>query len=134
MKKGQIIRRMLNNGVPVGAYMRIVGFTHNSHVIAQKIGEIEECMLLRQHVYEPKHVKLIISQMVYDRLRLGYQHSIIHDICPTWLKMMDIQPDIVEIKMLNYPQKLQLFRVDQVRFVYYGREKQLRLDLGERII
>ena len=48
--------------------------------------------------------------------------------------MMNKEPEVVQIRAYNLPQKIVLFRVDQIKYVWYGREKQIRLDLGERIL
>ena len=139
MEKGQIVRRMLNDGVPVGPYMRIERFTH-THVIVQRIApydpdkESDEIYITRAHIHPVRVFKLIISDKIWERIHDGRQHSIIHDICPTWNKMMNKEPEVVQIRAFNYPQKVMLFRADQIRYIWYGREKQLRLDLGEKIL
>ena len=85
MQKGQIIRRKLNDGTPVGPYMRIVRFTR-THVIAQRIiryscagYDNEELFILRSHVYEPVVCKLVLSSIVWERVNAERQRSIIHD-------------------------------------------------------
>lgn len=140
MHKGQIIRRMLNNGTPVGAYMCILRFT-NTHVVAQILSrpspdgpEDDELYITKNHVYQVKVCKLVISNNIWERINNGRQNSIIHDLCPTWETMMDKEPDVVQIRAFNYPQRVMLFRVDQIRYVWYNRERQIRLDLGERIL
>ena len=138
MNKGQLIRRKLNNGTPVGPYMCIERFTH-WHVIAQNISRCpescdDEIYIARRHVHEVNMFKLTMSENVWDRINQDRQNSIIHDICPTWTKMMNKEPEVVQIRAYNLPQKIVLFRVDQIKYVWYGREKQIRLDLGERIL
>ena len=140
MQKGQIIRRKLNDGTPVGPYMRIVRFTH-THVVAQRIiryscagYDNEELFILRSHVYEPVVCKLVLSSVIWERVNAERQRSIIHDICPKWEHIMDKEPEVICMTCFNYPLKRAIFSVDQMRYVWYGREKQLRLDLGERIL
>ena len=139
MEKGQIVRRMLNDGTPVGPYMRIVRFTH-THAVTQRIApydpdkESDELYITKNHIYVVKTFKLIISNVIWERINNHRQNSIIHDICPTWNRMNDKEPEVVQIRAFNYPTKVMLFGVDQIVNVWYNRERQLRLDLGERIL
>ena len=139
MKKGQIVRRMLNDGIPVGSYMRIVRVTRSNRVVAQRItycpdNKGDEVELDKKHVYVVRICKLVLSNTIWDRINTDRQHSIIHDICPTWNRMNDKEPEMVQLRAFNHPQKVMLFGVDQIVDVWYNRERQLRLDLGERIL
>lgn len=140
MNKGQIIRRMLNDGTPVGAYMCIVKFTR-THVVAQRIAicshskyDEEELYITRPHVYQPRMCKLVVSEQLWERINSERQSSIIHDICPTWENMMKKEPEIIQLSAFNYPQKKVIYTVDQIKYVWYSRDRQIRLDLGTRIL
>ena len=140
MQKGQIIRRMLNDGTPVGPYMCIVNFTR-THVIAQSIAvcshskyEDDELYITRPHVYQPRMCKLVVNEQVWERINSERQNSIIHDVCTKWENIMKKDVEIIQLTAFNYPQKKMTFTVDQMKYVWYGRDRQIRLDLGTRIL
>ena len=141
MQRGQIIRRKLNDGTPVGPYMCITGFTR-TYVIAQRITpcsnvkheEYEESYITRSHVYELGMCKLVVNGEVWERINSERQNSIIHDVCTKWENIMKKETEIIQLSKFNYPQKTMTFTIDQMRYVWYGRDRQIRLDLGTRIL
>lgn len=147
MRKGQIVRRMLNNGTPVGPYMVIRGFISN-HVLTQKceVGMVfkntASLYYAKSHIYEPRMVKLVVQDAIWERIELGKQMSIIHDPTPMWEKMIDIQPEVVQIRSRKYSQKVMIFTVDQISEhwysgglkIYHRASRQIRLDLGYRLL
>lgn len=129
MRTNQIIRRKSASGCPVGPYMRITAFPDRSHV------ETADILLLRKNVYEPKVVRLVISDAIFNRIADGRQSAIIHDMCPRWKKLLDNIPEVIQFRSEKYSNKTIVFSIECVRVVYYGCEriKQLRLQLAEHI-
>lgn len=140
MKRGDIVRRKLRNGVPVGAYMMVRSILNDDHVLAQpcEVNMIEKSVrsnyYLIRSLYTPKLVKMPIQDAIWERLNTGRQIAIIHDPTPLWEKMRNFKPDLVEIRSVKYPQKRMTFVVDEVSDCYYNRTRQIRLTLGYRIL
>jgi hypothetical protein len=110
-------------------------------VVAQRIAvyshskyDEEELYITRSHVYQPRMCKLVVGEQLWERINSERQSSIIHDICPTWENMMKKEPEIIQLSAFNYPQKKVIYTVDQIKYVWYGRDRQIRLDLGTRIL
>lgn len=139
MEKGMIIRRALNDGTPVGDYLCIDKVTRRTHVVAHRIvHETDRAkslfMLLKSHVYVVRTRKLVISDDIWERINTNRQHSIIHDATVAWNKLQDSEAEVVQLRSIKYPQKVMLFTVDQIADVWYNRQRQIRLDLGYRIL
>lgn len=139
MKKGQLIRRKLNNGTPVGGYMRIVRIARSNRVVAQHItccpdDKGDEVELDKKHVYIVRVCKPVLSETVWDRINTDRQHSIIHDATAAWNKLQDNEAEVVQLRNSKYSQKVMLFTVDRIVDVWYNRQRQIRLDLGYRIL
>lgn len=139
MEKGQIVRRKVNNGTPVGPYMIIRGFIRN-HVLTQRceIGmeseNVNSLYYAREHIYIPKIIRLIIQDAIWDRIAEGRQSAIIHDITPVWQKIYDTEPELIQLRSRKYPQKVMIYTVDRIADCYYNRTRQIRLGLGYRIL
>lgn len=139
MEKGMIIRRALNDGTPVGDYMCIDKVTRRTHVVAHRIahetGKAKSLfMLLKSHVYVVRTRRLVISDDIWERINTNRQHSIIHDATVAWNKLQDSEAEVVQLRSIKYPQKVMLFTVDHIADVWYNRQRQIRLDLGYRIL
>lgn len=139
MEKGMIIRRALNDGTPVGDYMCIDKVTRRTHVMAHRIANTTSksklyCMLLKSHIYVVRTSKLVISDDIWERINTNRQHSIIHDATAAWNKIQNKKAEVVQLRSIKYPQKVMLFTVDQIVDVWYDRQRQIRLDLGYRIL
>lgn len=129
MRTGQIIRRKSASGCPIGPYMRITKFPDIRHV------ETNDVLLLRKNVYQVKVAKLVISDMIFNRIADGRQSAIIHDICPRWKKLFDNIPEVIQFRSEKYSDKTIVFSIECIRVVYYGHDriKQLRIQLAEHI-
>ena len=138
MEKGMIVRRALNDGTPVGDYMCIDRVTH-THVVAYRIScnpdsKKQISLLLKKHVYVVRIRRLVISDNIWERINTNRQHSIIHDATVAWNKLQDSEAEVVQLRSVKYPQKVMLFTVDYIADVWYNRQRQIRLDLGYRIL
>lgn len=134
-----IIRRALNDGTPVGDYMCIDKVTRRAHVMAHRIAHITGnaklyYMLLKSRIYVVKTSKLVISDDIWERINTNRQHSIIHDATVAWNRLQDSEAEVVQLRSIKYSQKVMLFTVDQIADVWYNRQRQIRLDLGYRIL
>lgn len=129
MRTGQIIRRKSASGCPIGPYMRITKFPDIRHV------ETNDVLLLRKNVYQVKVTKLVISDMIFNRIADGRQSAIIHDMCPRWKKLFDNIPEVIQFRSERDSDKTIVFSIECIRVVYYGHDriKQLRIQLAEHI-
>ena len=135
MKNGQIVRRKLKNGVPVGPYMMINGFVGRSMVSLVTLKSSEpDPILSRDNIYELKSIKMVLSDLVVDRILAGRQGAIIHDISPKWKKLMDEEPEIIQIRSIKYSNKVAIFTVEYITIVYYNRKPQIRLQFGQMLL
>ena len=132
MQKGQIVRRMVNSGTPVGPYMRIIN-AQGAWVEVEKLDSGFCTAILKTHVYEPKVVKLIIPDVILDRIKSGIQKAIIHDLTPRWEQLRKIKPEVISLRSIKYSQKVVLFSVQEMRIVYYNRQPQLRVEIAEML-
>lgn len=134
MKKGQIIRRKLRNGTPIGPYLRIKGFEQKTVVVEPQYNWNEYrysyVSVQRDYVYELKTVKLIVPDEIVERIISGRQIAIIHDISARWGILNLNCAEIVQLRSRKYTNKVIICTVDSVSTVYYNRKPQVRLQLG----
>lgn len=134
MKKGQLIRRKLNNGTPVGPYLRIDEFKCNSQIIvAHMINGKSTSVLSRASVYEPKILNFVLSDNIVKRIKDKIQKAVIHDISEKWDCKKMQSAEVVQIRSVKYGTRTVVSRIDDVSIVYWNRKPQVRLQLGEII-
>lgn len=134
MKKGQIIRRKLNDGTPVGPYLRIEEFKYNSKVVvAHMINGKSTSVLARANVYEPKVLNFVLSDNIVKRIKDKIQKAVIHDISEKWDCKKMQGAEVVQIRSVKYSTSTVTVRIDDVSIVYWNRKPQVRLQLGEII-
>lgn len=139
MEKGMIIRRALNDGTPVGDYMCIDKVTRRTLIVAHRISCNPDSkkgisLLQKNHIYIVRVRRLVISDNIWERINTNRQHSIIHDATVAWNRLQDSEAEVVQLRSIKYSQKVMLFTVDQIADVWYNRQRQIRLDLGYRIL
>ena len=137
MQKGQIVRKQLSNGTPIGPYCKITGFAGYkcSLVRVESLdGVVNNSLVKRERIYVLKSAKMIIGDTVYKRIEKGLQTSIIHDLTPKWKSILDKQPEVIQLRNELYQDQTMLFPVEEIKRVYYGHSMQVRLDLGVRIL
>ena len=134
MKTGQIIRRKLNDGTPVGPYLRIDEFKHNAQIIvAHMIDGKSTSLLPRASVYEPKVLNFVLSDNIVKRIKDKIQKAVIHDISEKWDCKKMQSAEVVQIRSVKYSTSTVIVRIDDVSIVYWNRKPQVRLQLGEII-
>lgn len=134
MKKGQIIRRKLNDGTPVGPYLRINEFKRNAQIIvAHMINGKSTSLLSRENVYEPKVLNFVLSDNIVKRIKDKIQKAVIHDISEKWDCQKMAGAEVVLCRSVKYSTKTVTVRVDDVSIVYWNKKPQVRLQLGEII-
>ncbi len=134
MKTGQIIRRKLNDGTPVGPYLRVKEFRCNAQIIvAQMINGKSTPVLARAKVYEPKVLNFVLSDNIVTRIKQKTQKAIIHDISQKWNMQKMAGAEAVLCRSVKYSTRTVIVRVDDVGIVYWNKKPQVRLQLGEII-
>lgn len=134
MKKGQIIRRKISDGTPVGPYLRIEEFKYNSKVVvAHMINGKSTSVLARANVYEPKVLNFVLSDDIVTRIKEKVQKAIIHDISHKWDTLKMQSAEVVQIRSVKYSTRTVVVRIDSVSTVYWNKKPQVRLQLGEII-
>jgi hypothetical protein len=134
MKTDQIIRRKLNDGTPVGPYLRIKEFKCNSKiVVANMINGKSTSVLARANVYEPKVLSFVLSDNIVTRIKEKVQKAIIHDISQKWNMSKMRSAEVVQIRSVKYSTRVVVIRIDSVSIVHWNRKSQIRLQLGEII-
>ena len=134
MKKGQIIRRKVRNGTPIGPYLRIKGFEQKTVLTEPQLVCNKYALacnsISRDYVYELKTVKLIVPDEIIERIISGRQIAIIHDVSARWCISNLNCAEIVQLRSQKYTNKVIICTVDCVSTVYYNRKPQVRLQLG----
>ena len=131
MRTGQIVRRKLKNGTPVGPYMIIDEFIGRNLVSLRTLKSSEpDPIMSKENLYELKSIKMVLSDLIIDRIISGRQSAIIHDISPKWKKLMDEEPEIIQLRSIKYSNKVAVYTVEYISIVYYNRKPQVRLQLG----
>ena len=139
MKKGQIVRRITNNGTPIGPYMIVKEFL-SDHVLTQRceIGanptNVECLYYAKNHLCKIKIIRVIVQDEIWERMAEGRQSAIIHDLTPLWNKIYDKEPELIQFRSRKYPQKVAIYTVDRIADCYYNRIRQIRLGIGYRIL
>lgn len=134
MKTGQIIRRKLNDGTPVGPYLRINEFKCNAKIIvAHMINGKSTSLLPRESVYEPKILNFVLSDNIIERIKGKIQKAVIHDISEKWDCEKIQSAEAVLCRSVKYSTRTVIVRVDDVSIVYWNKKPQVRLQLGEII-
>ena len=141
MKVGDIVRWVLKNGTPIGAYIKVVGFRKNHEITIGQLCEqnmvLDEALEIR---YDSNRLKVAtikkipITHPIWERIKTGQQIAIIHDPTSAWEDMFKKRPELVEIRDTIYTQKRMVFVVDDIRECWYRRTRQIRLTLGTRIV
>ena len=138
MKKGQIIRKKLTNGTPVGPYLKIIEFINKFEEQGVVVEEFyfaknSKYTLSRKNVYELKTIKLVVSDEIVERILNGRQSAIIHDISKKWCLENLTGAEIVYLRSYKYTNKFIICTVDSTSTVYYNKKPQVRLQLGHII-
>lgn len=83
MKSGQIVRRKVQSGTPIGPWLQIIGFSGN-FVSVRVIETGETTLILRENVHQPKVAVLPVSAGILKRILSGHQIAVEHDSIGLW--------------------------------------------------
>ncbi len=146
MKKGDIVRRILEDGTPIGPYLVYLCKEGNlwrrviSTAIMKKEGRNDKepyknfpTLLRKEHVIEIKMARLQIIDTVYRRIESGKQTKIIHPPTANWVKLLENSAEIVQIRNFQFIDDKMVFKIDSVEKLQ-GRDSDIQLVLGYRIL
>lgn len=95
MKIGDIVRKKMHNGTPIGPYVQVMKI-EDDRVYCDIIGEdMPNVMILRKNVFVPKTMGLIVSEEKLWKLYKGEDLCISHLATKAWLKVIDEQPELI---------------------------------------
>ena len=137
MLKGQIVRKCLSTGEPVGSYCMIIGFKgyHSNLVHLETVDGVVKSYVKRDRIKVLKSVKLIIGHKTFERIQKGLQTAIIHDASPKWIDIWKKEPEIIQLRDELYQERTMVFPVENLeKLLYHRYETVVRLELGVRII
>lgn len=130
---GQIIRRKLHNGKPVGPYM-IIQHIERDRVYADVIGQdTPNEMILKDNVYVPTINSLCISEDMYERLRKGFAICVQHPINKVWEGVYSNPPELIRFYTLPKHYSV-VFVVEYVNMVISFREKNIRIVVANQVM
>ena len=129
---GMVVRKATQSGVPIGPYLVVKKITKD-WITCSRLSDNLDVELLRENVYTPPLVKVVVPQFVMDRVIAGEQRAIIHDLTPMWQKIIDTHAELILLHSRKYTKVIRVFTLDGVSNVYYRRKKQIRILLGEKV-
>ncbi len=97
MKIGQIIRRKLKSGTPVGPYMKIVEINGGT-VWAEMPNSKDKVILLKKDVYKPSTMTLYVSKQMLEALNNGSRICVTHPVCKRWFSVITKHIEIVKFR------------------------------------
>lgn len=129
---GQIIRRKLKNGTPVGPYMTIQHIEED-RVYADVIGQDNpNVMLLKNHVYVPTISSVIISESKLRQLNKNGD-IISHPVTARWMSIYSDPPEL--IRLYTIPKGYEsTFVLQYVRTKISLREKVIEIELANQVM
>lgn len=143
MKAGDIVRKKMGDGTPVGSFYQVIGFKNNYQLvkIQSLVSETENMYIRRDRIHVLRQMKMVISHGIFEKIDQGKQISIIHDPTSQWVRMLHDQIEIIQLRDNVYSHKMMLFEVDEIKRTLYrtvsSRSQdsfQIRLNLGNRIL
>lgn len=135
MEKGDIIRKKLKGGALIGPYLQVVQI-NGVFVYAHNITDTENnlIMLLKKNCAPIKRRRLVISDYVFNRLKMHIQEAIIHDATAAWRKLLLEGTELITFKNCKYTYQTITFKVERISTVHYhGEKERIRIELGEEI-
>ena len=132
MKKGQLVRKMLPNGTPIGPWIRVTKCTRH-WVHGEVIGLKDVALLTRERTYAPKMPSIIISEKMFDRIIEGKTICVMCSASDTCKKKLIPTPDIV--RFYTYLQMREcVFTVENVQETVSLFKPYLRITLHARLL
>lgn len=131
--KGQIIRRKLHDGTPVGPYMRIMHIEQD-RVYADVIGtDTPNVMLLKDNVYTYSIFSITISESLLNKLNSGKTVCAQHSVDIRWESVYNNPPELIRFitQRKGYES---IFVVENVQKQIQLREFVIRIIVSNRVV
>lgn len=131
MKVGDIIRKKVASGTPVGPYMRIE-VIDDDKVYASVFGsDAPNIMILKQNVHLCETRSLVISPKMLEDLKNGFKRAISHKCTPTWKAVADNKPEIIIFRTAYVVYK-HPFVLEEGHIIYSSAFKEMQVHLYVR--
>lgn len=150
MRKGQICRRTLNDGTPIGPYLKYIEKDGNFRKVQPLTGPKCEgnpedpsyapftVSILHKNIREVGVAKIQLTDSVYDRIEKGIQNKVIHELTSAWASLdfrwTQHQIQLVQVRSFQYSTKTMLFIINDVQRKTFGVYREIWLYLGPRIL
>lgn len=134
MKVGDIVRKKLHNGTPIGPYMQIVEICGKTHVKCTVKGVHRVFYTLeRKNLHVLKCFTLTVSEQKLFRLRNGDDICISHLATKTWLRVLNEKPDLVKIQC-KPKYYTNVYSLDHVLEYRQFKEHLIKVIINEKIL
>lgn len=135
LKKGKIVRRKSSTG-QIGPYRIVTSINRSGYVIATSLVSGIMEMFMKDNLAEISICKIIISHRVFERIQKGLQTKIIHDSTPTWTRLSEKKPQLIQLRSELYSDRIMIFEIDKIARMSVGfpRKFLIWLELGNKIL
>lgn len=97
MKKGQFIRRVTSNGIPIGGYLQVIKGGKNL-IHAKLVGCDFEDIVQKQRAITVKTADLVLEREVLERVASGRQYVIMHEATSKWKRIIESHPQLIKFR------------------------------------
>lgn len=131
MKKGQFIRRVTFDGIPIGGYLQVIKVGKNL-IYAKRIGCDFEDVIQKQRAVVVKTADLVLEQGVLERIASGRQYAIMHEATSKWRRVIESHPKL--IKFRDVWGNSCIYTVEDIYYTFYQNTKMIKIILGIKLI
>lgn len=136
MRTGQIIRKKLKSGTPIGPWLQIIKFCGQEmlvRVLESQFATNKTTVISREEAYTPQSASIPVDKMILRRINSGLQYAVEHPVLKRWKPEHD-QCEIV--KLYDYHGGCSWFTVERLVHVYNSRERKgyIRVVLGQKLL
>lgn len=133
-QKGQIVRRKLHSGTPIGPYMQIMHIEQDK-VYCDIIGKDNpNIALFKDNVYVYSQISLMISDEMLKRLKQGKTICVSHPITVKWEKAYKENPELVHFYSQKGKIKPATFYIEQIKKQVLLRELVISIIVDKMIL
>lgn len=132
MRKGQIVRRKVHNGTPIGPYLQVLNAKNNLveiEILGTNSGITH--LIEKNNLYVLKEVKFVLADSIIDRIMLGQQKAIFHELSAKWKSLKEKKIEIVSLRSFQYPHKFVICSVQEIREIRYDRKPGVCVEFAE---
>ena len=135
LKKGKIVRRKSSAG-QIGPYRIVTSINRSGYVIAKSLISDITSLFMKNNLAEISTCKIIISHRVFERIQKGLQVKIMHDATPTWERLFEKKPQLVQLRSELYSDRIMIFEAERITRTCIGfpRKYLIWLELGNKIL